>query len=68
MFRASLASLNLGLLVWKWRHFLKVNGLLPKGFGHANYAVPVAAIGECTQLKERYVYECVELTSLPNSD
>ena len=42
--------------------------LLSESFGHANYAVLVAGIGECTQLKELNLGSCVELKSLPNSD
>ena len=44
--------------------------LLSEGFGDANYAVLVAAIGECTQLKVLDLggYDAMKLHSLPDSE
>ena len=45
-----------------------MNGLLSKGFGDANYAVLVAGLGECTQLKEIDLRYCSNLKSLPDGE
>ena len=43
-------------------------GLLPKGFGDANHAVLVAALGDCTQLTQLNLRTCYNLKSLPDSE
>ena len=42
--------------------------LLSESFGDANYAVLVAGLGECTQLKELILWDCSNLKLLPDSE